>query len=82
MLPEKIQTRICYTGTKLDTNFNNIKNPIKGSHWHNIVYYVACPKPGCEEYYTSEVGRRLNNSLMLTIMGQAKSHILSIFLRK
>ena len=29
MLPENVQTRICYTGTKLGTKFNNIEDPVK-----------------------------------------------------
>ena len=31
-LHEKVQARICYTGTKLDTKFKNIKDPVKKSH--------------------------------------------------
>ena len=30
-LPENVQTRLCYTGTKLGTKFNNIKDPVKNS---------------------------------------------------
>ena len=29
MLPENVQTGICYTGTKLGTKFNNIEDPVK-----------------------------------------------------
>ena len=28
---EKVQTRICYTGTKTGTKFNNVKDPIKNA---------------------------------------------------
>ena len=28
-LPENVRARICYTGTKLGTKFNNIKDPVK-----------------------------------------------------
>ena len=31
-LRENVQARICYTGTKLDTKFKNIKDPVKKSH--------------------------------------------------
>ena len=39
-LTENVQTRICYTGTKLDTKFN-ITGPVKKSHQHDVVYYVV-----------------------------------------
>ena len=29
MLPENVQTRICYTSTELGAKFNNIKDPVK-----------------------------------------------------
>ena len=41
-LPENVQTRICYTGTILATKFNNIKDLIKKSQQHNVVYYATC----------------------------------------
>ena len=56
MLLENFQTRICYTGTKLGTKFNNIKDPVEKSHHQDIVYYAACPEPGCIEDYTGETG--------------------------
>ena len=51
-LSEHVQTRICYTGTKLGTKFNNIKDPVRKSHQHNEVYFATCSKPGCVEDYT------------------------------
>ena len=51
-LPENVQTTICYTGTKLGIKFNNIKDPVKKFHQHDVVYYATCPKPGCIEDYT------------------------------
>ena len=53
-----------YTGTKLGTKFNNIKDLVKISHQHDIVYYVACPEPGCVEDYIGETGRRLNKRVI------------------
>ena len=63
-LPENVQARICYTGTKRGTKFNNIKDPVKKSHQHDVVYYAACPEPGCVEDYTGETGRRLNERVI------------------
>ena len=57
-------TRICHTGTKLGTKFNNINNPVEKSPQDDVVYYTACPKPGCVEDYTRETGRRLNERLI------------------
>ena len=53
-----------YTGTKRGTKFNNIKDLVKKSHQHNIVYYPTCPKPGCIEDYIGETGRRLNKRVI------------------
>ena len=59
--PETIQIRICYTGTRLDTKFNNIKYPAKNSHQHSVAYYdVSCPEPDCVEDYPGEEDRGLN----------------------
>ena len=41
-LPGNVQTRIRYTGTKLGTRFNNIKDPVKKSHDHDVAYYATC----------------------------------------
>ena len=41
-LPGNVQARICYTGNKLGTKFNNIKDPT------NMIYSIMLyPKPGC-----------------------------------
>ena len=63
-LPENFQTRIFYTGTKLGTKFNNIKDPVKKSHQHDVVYYTTCPEPGCVEDYIGETGRPLNERVI------------------
>ena len=74
-LPENIQARICYTCIKLDTKFNNIKDPVKKSHKHDVVYYAACPKPGCVEDCTGETGRRLNERVIDHNGRDKKSHL-------
>ena len=58
-LPENFQARMCYTGTKLGTKFNNIKDPVKKSHQHDVVYYATCHEPGCVEDNSGETGRIL-----------------------
>ena len=63
-LPENVHTRICYTGIKLGTKFNDIKDPVKKSHQHNVVYYATCPEPECVEDYTGETGRRPNGRMI------------------
>ena len=50
----------CYTGTKLGTKFNNIKDLVMKSHHHDVVYYVTCSQPGCVEDFTGETGTKLN----------------------
>ena len=62
-LPENVQARICYTGTKLGTKFSNIKDPVKKSYQHDVVYYATCHEPGCVEDYSGETGRILRGSL-------------------
>ena len=74
-LPENVQARICYTGTKRGTKFNNIKDPVKKSHQHDVVYYAACPEPGCVEDYTGETGRRLNERVIDHNGRDKKSHL-------
>ena len=63
-LPENVQTRIYYTGTKLGTKFDEIKHPIKKSHQHHVVYYDASLKPSCVEDYTGETGRIVNERVI------------------
>ena len=72
-LPENIQARICYTGTKRGTKFN--KDPVKKSHQHDVVYYAACPEPGCENDYTGETRRRLNERVIDHNERDKKSHL-------
>ena len=62
-LPENGQTRIYYTGTKLATKFNNIEDPVKKYHQHDIVYYATSSKPGGVKDYTGETDIRLNKSV-------------------
>ena len=74
-LPENVQARICYTGTKRGTKFNNIKHLVRKSHQHDIVYYAAYPEPACVEDYTGETGRRLNERVIDHNGRDKKSHL-------
>ena len=71
-LPENVQARICSTGTKRGTKFNNIKDPVKKSHQHDVGY---CLEPGCVEDYIGETGRRLNERVIYHNGRYKKSHL-------
>ena len=55
-LSKNVQAKL-QAGTKLGTKFNNIKDSVKKSHRHSVVYYAKYPKPGCVEDSTDETGR-------------------------
>ena len=74
-LPENVQARICSTGTKRGTKFNNIKDPVKKSHQQDVGYYAACPEPDCAEDYIGETGRRLNERVIYHNGRYKKSHL-------
>ena len=74
-LPENVLARICSTGTKRGTKFNNIKDPVKKSHQQDVGYYAACPEPGCAEDYIGETGRRLNERVIYHNGRYKKSHL-------
>ena len=74
-LTENVQTRMCYTGTKLGTEFNNIKDPVKKLHQHDVGYYAVCPEPGCIEDNTGETDRRLNERVIDHSGRDKKSHL-------
>ena len=63
-LPENVHAKISHTGTNLGTKFNSVKDLVKKSHQHDVVYYATCPKPGSVEDYTGETGRRLNQRII------------------
>ena len=63
-LLEKVQARICYTGTKLALTFNNIKVLVNKSHKHNVVCYAICLERGCVEDDTGKTCRRLNKRVI------------------
>ena len=48
---------------------------VKKSHQHDVVYYATCPKAGCLEYYTGEIGRKLNERVIDHNERDKKSHL-------
>ena len=56
-LPNNIETKVVYIGTKLDSNFQ-IKGKTKFDHKHNLGYCVKCPE--CQEDYIGEIGMILH----------------------
>ena len=74
-LPENFQARICYTGKKRGTKFNNIKDPVKKSNQSNVVFYATSHKPGCVEDNTAEKVRRLNKTVIDPNRRDKKLHL-------
>ena len=50
-------TRIVYTGTKLLSQPNNIKDPTPFEEQHNIVYHSFCSVEICHENYIGKSAR-------------------------
>ena len=58
IVPNDVNTRITYTGHKLNTRFQ-IKDKTAQIHKHDLVYYVKCPDQSCNQDYLGETGRRI-----------------------
>ena len=56
--PKYVNTRITYTGHKLNTRFQ-IKDKTTQIHKHDPVYYVKCPDQSFNQDYLCETGRRI-----------------------
>ena len=74
-LPEDVQTRICYTGTKLGTKFNKINDLVKKTHQHDVVYYSTCLRAGCVGDFTRETSIRLNEKVIHHNRTEKKLHL-------
>ena len=72
-LPNNIETKVVYTGTKLGSNFQ-VKDKTKFNREHNLVHYVKCPK--CQEDYIAEIVRRLHDRIYDHSGKDSKSHML------
>ena len=58
IVPNDVNTRITYTGHKLNTRFQ-MKDKTAQIHKHDLVYYVKCPDQSCNQDYLGETGRRI-----------------------
>ena len=58
IVPKYVNTRITYTGHKLNTMFQ-IQDKTTQIHKHDLVYYVKCPDQSCNQDYLGETGRRI-----------------------
>ena len=58
IVPNHVNTRITYTGHKLNTRFQ-IEGKTAQIHKHDLVYYVKCPDQPCNQDYLGETGRRI-----------------------
>ena len=76
-LPNNIETKVVYTGTKLDSNFQ-IKDKTKFDHKHDLIYYVKCLE--FQEDYIGEIGRRLHEQIFDHSGKDSKFHMLKYFL--
>ena len=72
-LPNNIETKVVYTGTKLCSNFQ-IKEKTKFDHKHDLVYYVKCTE--CQEDYIGEIGRIFHERICDHSGKDSKSHML------
>ena len=73
ILPQDVEPKFIYTGTKLSTKFQ-IKDKTKDEHKHDLVYYGKCPE--CDESYVGETGRRLQDRVDEHSGKDSKSNIL------
>ena len=55
-LPANLETDITeHTGTKLSSQFNNIKDPTLFEEQHDLVYHSVCNNGNCNEDYIGEI---------------------------
>ena len=58
LLPEYTKLEITFTGKKLNSRFS-LKDKTSFEHQHDLVYYVNCTEPSCQDNYVGEAGRRI-----------------------
>ena len=58
-LPANIEADIIYTGTKLSSQLNNIKDPTPFEEQHDPIYHSVCNNDKCNDDYIGEIARRL-----------------------
>ena len=75
ILPPTVQTKICYTSTRLSSKFN-FKDKTKINHIHNIIYKAECPYPSCQSSYIGETARRIETRIKEHSGKDINSHLL------
>ena len=58
-LPANLKADIIYTGTKLSSQLNNIKDPTLFEEQHDLIYHSVCNNDNCNDNYIGEIARRL-----------------------
>ena len=58
-LPANIEADIIYTGTKLSSQLNNIKDPTPFEEQHDLIYHSVCNNDNCNDDYIGEIARDL-----------------------
>ena len=58
ILPANIEADIIYTGTKISSQLNNIKDPTPFEEQHDLIYHSVCNNDNCNDYYIGEIARR------------------------
>ena len=57
-LPANIEADIIYTGTKLSSQLNNIKDPTLFEEQHDLIYHSVCNNDNCNDCYIGGIARR------------------------
>ena len=58
-LPVNLEADIVYTGTKLYSQLNNIKDPTPFAEQHDLMYHFVCNNDNCNGDYVGEIAQRL-----------------------
>ena len=58
-LPANIEADIIYTGTKLSSQLNNIKDPTPFEEQHDLIYHSVCNNENCNDNYIGEIAQPL-----------------------
>ena len=73
VLPQNVDPKSVYTGTKLSLTFQ-IKDKSKKQHKHDLIYHTK--RPECDESYVGETGGRLQDRFDEYSGKDSKSNIL------
>ena len=58
IVPNGVNTRITYTGDKLNAKFQ-IRDKTAEIYKHDLFHYVKCPDQSCNQDYLGKTGRRI-----------------------